>query len=434
MTNSEELYDIKRCLLLAEDRLNRGSADAWSSYDFEALSIAIATDTGVTLSVTTLKRLWGKLKYAHIPTTTTLNTLAQFVGYKDWRDFKNQTAPPGKLNTTRLEPQPPIHNTALISPEKIPAKRISRKWAWGLLLLLPFLVYGLLSLNNRSTAPVDPSAYIFRCDKIRRSGVPNSVIFHYRALAATDTVFIAQSWDVSRKTAVPIDKTEHSSIYYTPGYFRAKLMVGQQIVKEDDLMIASDGWVTLIENESGAPLYFKKDEVERNETISVDEALLSQYHLPLQPSPPALRFFNVQDMGALKNDQFVFETTLKSDFHRGSAACQNVQVLILCKNDVIIVPLCAKGCVGDIFLYAAGRDVSSKQADLSGFGCDLDQWATLRVEAKNKQMRFIVNGQTAYTLTLPHTPTDIVGLQYRFSGTGAIKDTRFINGNQVIPL
>lgn len=432
MTNSEELYDIKRCLQLAEDRLNRGAADAWTSYDFEALSIAIATDTGVTLSVTTLKRLWGKLKYAHIPTTTTLNTLAQFVGYKDWRDFKNKT--PDKFDTTAPNPQPPLPTTALVSPEKIPTKRISRKWAWGLLLLLPFGIYGLLSLNNKTVAPVDPSGYIFRCDKIRRSGVPNSVIFHYRALTATDTVFIAQSWDVSRKVAVPIDKTDYSSIYYAPGYYRAKLMVGSQIVKEEDLMIASEGWVTMVENESDVPVYFKKEEVEKNGEVSVDEALLSQYHLPLQPTPPALRFFNVQDMGALKNDQFVFETTVKSDFHQGSAACQRIQVLLLCKNDVIMIPLCAKGCVGDIFLYAAGKDVKSQEADLSGFGCDLDQWATLRVETKNKEMRFIVNGQTAYTLTFPHAPTDIVGVQYRFSGTGAIKDTRFINGDRVIHL
>ncbi|WPQ63248.1 hypothetical protein SIO70_00025 [Chitinophaga sancti] len=48
---------------LIETRLNWGKSSEWTNYDFEKLSVAIQDKTGVTLSVTTLKRLWGKLKY-----------------------------------------------------------------------------------------------------------------------------------------------------------------------------------------------------------------------------------------------------------------------------------------------------------------------------------------------------------------------------------
>ncbi|HEY9257013.1 hypothetical protein [Chitinophaga sp.] len=444
MNNSFEINYIKKCLALLETRLNWGASSEWTSYDFEKLSIAIEDATGVTLSITTLKRLWGKLKYTHIPTTTTLNTLAQFAGYNDWRDFKKQVplepvdiATGEQMEATIPIPQWHAGTTPATSPEGqvYPAKP-SRKWAWWLLVLVPMAaaIYLLLISNDKPGAPVNPSDYSFSSNKIRTSGVPNSVIFNYDAAAAKDSVFISQSWDISRKVAVPKQQKSYSAIYYTPGYFRAKLMVGKQIVKEHDLLIGSNGWLATMGNDDAVPLYFKKEAVEKNGEVAVDEELLSQYHIALQPEPPVLRFFNVQELHDLKNDQFIFETTLKSDFHEGKAACQRVEILILGKNDIIAIPLCAKGCVGDLALYAGGTTVQSRDADLSGFGCDLDQWVTLRVEAKDRHMQFIVNGQTAYALTFPNAATDIVGLQYWFTGTGAIKDTRFIKGDTIIRL
>jgi hypothetical protein len=168
--------------------------------------------------------------------------------------------------------------------------------------------------------------------------------------------------------------------------------------------------------------------------IEVDAATIQSYNLTLQPQAPALQFFNVQDMKGIRNDNFVFETTIKNDFRQGSAVCQYVKILILCKNDVIIIPLCAQACIGNLSLYAAGKAVQSKDADLSRFGCDLSQWVQLRVETKNRHMRFLINGEEAYTLDFPNLPTDIIGFQYRFNGVGAIKDTRIMQDKHVIDL
>ena len=45
---------------------------------------------GVVLSYVTLKRIWGKVKYDSLPNTHTLDTLVQFLGYENWRDFRSQ--------------------------------------------------------------------------------------------------------------------------------------------------------------------------------------------------------------------------------------------------------------------------------------------------------------------------------------------------------
>ncbi|MCX2449679.1 hypothetical protein OQX61_00215 [Pedobacter sp. PLR] len=56
----------------------------------------------------------------------------------------------------------------------------------------------------------------------------------------------------------------------------------------------------------------------------------------------------------------------------------------------------------------------------------------IRVESKNQHIRFFINDNEAYSLTFSGKPADIIGLQYRFNGTGAVKNTRFIKDKQVI--
>jgi hypothetical protein len=132
----------------------------------------------------------------------------------------------------------------------------------------------------------------------------------------------------------------------------------------------------------------------------------------------------MSEMGGITNDNFMFETSIKNDFDEGVSACTRVEVLIQCVDDIIIIPLAAPGCVGDLYVYACGKSLSSKDTDLSNLGCDLRQWNDLRVETINKQMSIYVNNRLACSFTFPNDPTGIVGLQYRFNGPGAVRGTR----------
>jgi hypothetical protein len=418
---------IDKCLTGIEARLGWGDSGNWSNADFEKLSEVIQDKTGVALSVTTLKRIWGKVKYDNKPTVTTLNTLAQFSGFESWRVFVQQeeqqidvvAEPVGEQPVLKIEQPPALQQTH----KRKPFVRVSGVIA-GLLLVSLFSIYLINNIPKRQ-AVIDPDKFKFSVNKVVTEGVPNSVIFNYDASAApSDSVYIVQTWDIRRKTLVPKDKKEYSTIYYYPGYFRTKLIIDSQVVKEHDLMINTNGWLGLVE-QSPIPVYFDKKEFLKDSVAEITTANFESHNIPMEPVTPQLRFFNQRDMGDLQNDNFSFETTLKSDFHKGSAACQSVQVLIQCKNDIIIIPLSAKACVGNLYLYFAGKMVTSKEADLSKFGCDLSEWTTLRVESKNRNVRLYVNNQEVYSLTFDHTPTGIVGLQYRFEGTGAVKDTWF---------
>lgn len=106
---------------LSEEKIGWGRSEDWSSADFEKLSELILEKTSVSLSTTTLKRVWGKVQYHSIPSTTTLNTLAQFLDYESWRCFCIRSQPPGpgtaspghhEINLKKLWRQQSLRNLA----------------------------------------------------------------------------------------------------------------------------------------------------------------------------------------------------------------------------------------------------------------------------------------------------------------------------------
>lgn len=71
--------------------------------DFENLSQAVCDSTKNYISATTLKRMWGYLTEPVTPRKTTLDVLAQYVGYKDWDAFT-----PEETDTPSCSPEPHI--------------------------------------------------------------------------------------------------------------------------------------------------------------------------------------------------------------------------------------------------------------------------------------------------------------------------------------
>jgi hypothetical protein len=349
--------------------------------------------------------------------------------FEDWRSF---------TKSIQIEELPITGNQhEVIVNENKPGRKAKFNIAIPATLLLllfaaSFIVFSARKESARNKP--DSTKYQFKADKAIGEGVPNSVVFTYDASAATtDSIFIVQTWDIKRRTLVSKTNTKHSAIYYYPGFFRTKLIVDSTVVQSHDLQITSNGWLCLAEN-GPIPLYFKKDEYLKKDRVEIDNDVLKKYNLSLTPVAPKIRFFNQGDMGDLMDDNFTFETTLKNEFNGGNNACQNTEVLIQCKDDIIIIPLAAKSCIGELHLFAAGKGLKSQEADLSGFGADLTQWTTLRVETKDKKMNFFVNKVLAASFVFPNIPTGIVGVQYRFNGVGSVRNTWFENKSGRITL
>ena len=105
MTTNHDTEYLQLCIRLIEQKLNWRPAEEWRNYEFTELSEKILDATSVNLSATTLKRIFGKLKYESLPSSATLNALAAFLGYASWMDFKSKQPfnkqEPEKTTTTR---------------------------------------------------------------------------------------------------------------------------------------------------------------------------------------------------------------------------------------------------------------------------------------------------------------------------------------------
>jgi len=414
-----EINELQRCKAVIEEKLGWGPAEGWQTTDFENLSELILAETGVSLSTSTLRRIWGRVEYNHLPSGTTLNTLARFAGSDDWRAFVKQS------------------KTAIATPEEhaAPVEIIQKTESWKRLAWIATVVVVVILASmlafDKGEPQLEKSAYTFESRSVTR-GIPNSVIFTYDASASpTDSVFIQQSWDNTRRVLVDKNLHKHTSVYYEPGSYKAKLVIGDQIVQEHKLLVGTDGWSGLIDQPQ-MPVYLKREEFLRADGIGTSTQIIEQKNIALQPEPPLIKYFNVGNFEPTALSDFSFLTEIKNEYSEGAAACQLTYISLLTDDAPIVIPLSAKGCVSDLYLMSVDDYLSGKKADLSALGVDFSDWVRVSCTASGGKIRYSINGRQAFEFSVPNRPIKILGVAFGFRGTGSVRNISLQSGGKPV--
>lgn len=414
-----EISELQRCKAVIEEKLGWGPAEGWQTADFENLSEMILNETGVSLSTSTLRRIWGRTEYNHLPSGTTLNTLARFAGSGDWRSFVKQNKPVAAE-----------HNE--VAPSVVVGQK-PRSWkrlAW-IATAVVVVVLGSMLAFDKGEPQLKRSAYAFESRSVTR-GIPNSVIFTYDASASpTDSVFIQQSWDNTRRVLVDKNLNKHTSVYYEPGTYQAKLLIGDQVVREHQLLVGTDGWSGLIDQPK-MPVYLKKEEFLRSDGIGTSTSTIEQKNIALQPEPPLIKYFNVGNFEPVALGDFSFSTEIKNEYSEGAAVCQLTYISLLTDDTPIVIPLSAKGCVSELNLMSVDHFVSGKKADLSALGVDFSEWVHVSCEASGGKIRYAINGRQAFEFPVPGRPIRILGVAFGFRGTGSVRNVMLQSGGKPV--
>jgi hypothetical protein len=414
-----EINELQRCKEVIEEKLGWGPAEGWQTADFENLSELILNETGVSLSTSTLRRIWGRTEYNHLPSGTTLNTLARFAGSGDWRTFVKQN----KAVATEPDEELPLP----VEPGK------ARSWktlAWIATAVVVVILASMLAFD-KGEPQLEKSAYSFESRSVTR-GIPNSVIFTYDASASpTDSVFIQQSWDNTRRVLVDKNLHKHTSVYYEPGSYKAKLLIGDQIVQEHQLLVGTDGWSGLIDQPK-MPVYLKQEEFLRADGIGTSISTIERKNIALQPEPPIIKYFNVGNFEPVALSDFSFSTEIKNEYNEGAAACQLTYISLLTDDTPILIPLSAKGCVSDLNLMSVDDYVSGKKADLSALGVDFSDWVRVSCAASGGKIRYSINGRQAFEFQVPNRPIKILGVAFGFRGTGSVRNVSLQSGGKPV--
>lgn len=387
--------------------------DLWQQRDFENLSTSIEEKTKINLSVSTLKRLW-KNQFSTLPQKNTLNALALFLDYKDWFDYKEKN----KLDEKELT----IPAKEKKQRKKLPFKMIYIPASVVLLVVALFLIFK--SQPVQSYVEAD-----FSSRKNVSEGVPNTVIFDYNISKLDfDSAFIQQSWDMRRRAKIRKEEMHSTSVYYFPGYHKAKLIINDHMFKEIPVYITTAGWLNVIQNPKNdlIPIYVNENCINQGQ-IHISTAQLLKNNIDLEANSHSTSFYYVNETFNGDSNNFTFKTRLKNSLEEGALVCQKSNIGMLCEYGMHWIQFSAPGCVGKLSLGFGNEMVSGKNHDLSAFGTDLNKWNDVKVEVKNKLVSVYLNDKEIYKTHFKSNVGEIKGVYYNFGGCGSVDYAKLYN-------
>lgn len=401
----DETFYIEKCRKLIEEKLAWGSSETWQSRDFENLSDRIYSATNSMVSSSTLKRIWGKVRYDSKPNMATLNVLAEFIGFENWRAFTAASSQILQDDQKATVPKPAL---------KLPVK-----WLFtGAVVILLGIVF--LSLFQKRNSYLKTGHVSFSSKPVTL-GVPNTVIFTYDATGSNaDSVFIQQSWDARRRFKVDKQLHEYTSTYYKPGYYKAKLILNDSIVKERDIYIETNGWIGLIETRP-IPVYLPASAYENGAQMGISEKVLTEQQIDFRKEPPIFTLTKVDKNIDLPGERFQLDAELQNTFTDNSKGiCQETHIAVLGTEGLIDIPLCKSGCVGAVGIMLGMKYINGKTTDLSRLGVDFEKPVKVHVETRDGRIKIVVNSKTGYEGELGKGIGRIVGFRITFMGTGVL--------------
>ncbi len=371
--------------------------------DLEYLIEVIKEKSGITLSLSTLKRLW-KEDFSQTPQPSTLKALVSTLGYKTWQDFMQKDS----NSASRKSVQQP--NT--------------KHYVWLLLLIAITGVIWTVSSNKflqKRKDPVVKGDIQFSADKTKSIGVPNTVIFKYDlSNVQADSFFIQQSWNQDHKEQ--IDPSNHilSSIYYTPSFHQAKLLANDSIIAKQNVHILSQGWMPYVKYNmrDRIPIYLGKENMVLNGKLSITEADLEEAGVNLE-NEFKLRYCNIRDFDQIDDSNFSIKTKLKCDSVQ-ALICPYMELMLVFEEDIFWIELTKKGCESNISYKIGEMYFSGKENDLSEFGCDIYKWQELELRVENKFAKLSLNGNSVIDLAYSQEFGKLMGLIYTFAGAGSV--------------
>jgi hypothetical protein len=404
---------LQLCIRLIEQKLNWRPVDEWRNYEFTELSEKILDATSVNLSATTLKRIFGKLKYESLPSSATLNALAAFLGYASWMEFKAKHP----LNEGESEKKTSARKKFLLQHKVWPMTAI----AAVIIVILAFTF-----LSGKSVRPIKNEKEMVFTSRPLAEGLPNSVVFNVDLKGNTpNKVVIQQSWDSTRTVTLHRGQKEATGIYYLPGYFRAKLILDGKIIKEHDLFIKSENWMATIDHQP-VPTYIKKDDLLLKDEMGVSKNVLDE--IKNIDKPTWLTYHIVKSFDGLQSDNFTLNASIKNILAEGPAVCKTAKIFVLCSKGAFIIPFTIPGCISDINLTVNDLYLDGNSNDLSSFSADLSEWAKVKVEVKNRVMKISLNDKLIREETYKADAGEVVGLRFSFLGAGAVRNVKLMNG------
>ncbi|GAB3525237.1 hypothetical protein [Emticicia fontis] len=394
-----------------------GRIENWTQKDYEFLIFFIEEKSGVKISLTTIKRIWRN-EYNRLPHIATLDALSQIAYNKDWLSLKLEST--RLLDETNENPLA-IHSNEPPRQELKPVKlRFNYTWLIGgfaLLLLIGFLAFKNVLLKKS----INSSAIQFSAKTSVSNTVPNTVVFTYHVDSVdAEKFYIQQSWD--RRRRVEVDKNNHqlTDIYYLPGYYMAKLIADDSIIREIPVHIKTNDWVIAAHQNTIENKILSTKDWLPNGIIGVGKEVLMENKIEVA-EPFMLTFHNSRDF-KIDGNNFLFSADIKMD--STGIVCPAAALLLKGANEYMYINLGAKGCESDIKMSIAEKKFDGKNMDLTAFGTYIYHWQNIKVKNQNQSLTIELSGKEIFKTSYTKSLGELKEVGFIFKGNGIIKKAK----------
>lgn len=414
---------LTRLLERLEAQSSWPPAATWTSAHFEELGDDIHVATGIRLSVATLKRVWGRVKYTSSPSRTTLDALAQYAGYSGWVDA--EAALGNHAQTPEGSAEQPQNASGAV-PRRDPPRRPFPRIPTPVLGILGALLGVVLvaSLSTYLPSYDGPPAEVLRFESEQvNEGFPATVQFRYTVNGgAYDSMQVQQSWDERLRHVVDPGRGFYACTYYYPGVYDAKLLLDTDVVAQRTLVVPSDGWLATVDRpDRAAPLYLRDAALAAEGSLArISRRSLAAYGLDTVDLRSAIhRIDGFADVDTRPG--FTLTTRFRNTL---PAACALTALMLFGDSSTVVLPFGKTGCSGEFTLFAGGELYGGDAVDLSGFGVSGTGACVAEVSVRDRTLVVHNGGVEAFRQTMATPFGRLLGVRWHFEGIGAVDELR----------
>lgn len=403
------------CCKKVEEIFQQGPCLEWTHHHFLQLSEEIEQQTGIIISETTLKRLFGKrsTEKDYLPQASTREALAKYVGYNSWYELTISA----NKNEGKTVPEPNGESTE---------RKVFMQWkVFGLIVILIAAVISVTFIISKRHSQ-NPNFSISVRNKI--DTVPFTAIFDYSLPSNTKDTFFLNIPGLG-KTPLSSANTVITHWFNYSGYFRIPVMYRNSVVDTVDVFALNRNW---------QPGIFQEDEDAPFKPISNPNLDATQndmlYLSPLQLQQSGIdslsnymlefRYFNFFDVSL---DDFLFETIARNSVETGGKPCFDIDIELVGENGKIRCVFTQEKCFRFAQLIVSDVYINGRNHDLSMFSHDISNWNSFQIKSKDQATSFSINDELIFEQEYTKEIGRLKGIIFRYFGSGQTNSVQIFN-------
>lgn len=401
---------VKLCLTEVFLKNGYGDPHSLAQRDYENVSQAIETKTGILISISTLKRLL-KGDFARLPQVATLNAISRYLDYPHWQDYR-----------AAVKTKMPIADTPSLRRKFMFQRSLPKTLLFPSILSL-LLVLFMTSRSSLKDAGAGMEQAQFSIKKVTANDIPNTVVFSYNVDdIEADSFFIQQSWDKNRR--VRIYKKQHTltDIYYEPGYHTAKLIANDVVIKTLGVSIPTKGWFFYAKKRFpyDIPNYIHPNQPIQNGELGLQKSDLGQNGLNVGVENNYVYTY-FPSSWPVHSDNYVFKTRVRVEELKKNP-CPYLMLEVFCQQNFMYFITLPKGCTSEGKLQFGNLILDGKTTDLSALGADVTDWMEVKIEVRNRHVALHYGDKQVYSCTYSKSAGRITGIGLISNGLCKVDD------------